>query len=320
MDAKRFRNSPLSIGEVSELTSLTPRTIRHYHQIGLVPEPGRDGAGNRAYRLEEITRLLWVRRMAAAGLSLEAVREASEAAEASDDRRIQTLLAELDRILAAKEEQLRGQREAVARLREFGSATGLFAPEVAAAHKAAGLDAPSREEQGFMLLLEATHGHGILLDSVRADAFLDGRPDLKAEALRLSARYEELTGAAVGDPRVEQWAREMAAHCAAVEAAEEAAGVRPSEPDVSEADERGLMLAAQAMGATTVQPSPAQTRARPGPWNATWTSRWPTTSRRTAVRARSRARPGSFRRGSPRPGSLRPGPPPPAVSGRGRPP
>ncbi|WP_327357988.1 helix-turn-helix domain-containing protein [Streptomyces sp. NBC_01304] len=258
MSTNRFHDKPLTIGEVSELTSLTPRTIRYYHEIGLVPEPGRDGAGNRAYRMEEITRLLWVQRMAAAGLSLEAVKEA---AEATDDQQVQTLLTELDRILAAKEEQLRQQRAAVARLREFGSAIGLFTPEVAAAHKAGGLDVPSEQEQGFLLLLEATHGVGAALGSVQADAFLAGRPHLNAEALRLSARFDELADADVDDPRIEAWAQGMAAHCAAVEAEEEASGVRFAELDVQEVDERGLMLGAQAMGAATVQPSPAQDRA-----------------------------------------------------------
>ncbi|WP_327358675.1 helix-turn-helix domain-containing protein [Streptomyces sp. NBC_01304] len=258
MSKNRFRDKPLTIGEVSELTSLTPRTIRYYHEIGLVPEPGRDGAGNRAYRFEEITRLLWVQRMAAAGLSLEAVKEA---AEATDDQQIQTLLTELDRILAAKEEQLRQQRAAVARLREFGSARGLFTPEVAAAHQAGGLDVPSEEEQGFLLLLEATHGVGAALGSVQSDAFLAGRPHLEAAALRLSAQFDELADAAVDDPRVEVWAQEMAAQCAAVEAEEEASGVRHSEIDFTEVDERSLMLGAQAMGAATVQPSAAQERA-----------------------------------------------------------
>ncbi|MFI6768910.1 MerR family transcriptional regulator [Streptomyces sp. NPDC050355] len=258
MHAKDFRNKPLSIGEVAELTSLTPRTIRYYHEIGLVPEPGRDGAGNRSYRMEEITRLLWVQRMTAAGLSLEAVREA---AEATDDQQVQTLLTELDRVLAAKEERLRQQREVVAQLREFGSATGLFTLEVAAAYKAAGLEVPGKEEQEFMLLLEATHGTSAALDMVQAEAFLETRPDLKAEITRLTSLFEELADADVDDPRVEQYAQEMATYCAAVEAAEEAAGVRPSEPDLSECDERGITLGAQAMGAATVQPSPAQARA-----------------------------------------------------------
>ncbi|MFF4283648.1 MerR family transcriptional regulator [Streptomyces kronopolitis] len=164
MYATDFRNRPLSISEVTELTSLTPRTIRYYHEVGLVPEPDRDGAGNRSYRMEEITRLLWVQRMTAAGLSLDAVRQV---AEASNDQQVQTLLNELDQELAAKEEQLREQRTVVAQLRELGSTMGVFTPKVAAAYKAAGLEALSREEQEFMLLLESTHGTSAALGLVR---------------------------------------------------------------------------------------------------------------------------------------------------------
>ncbi|MEV6954411.1 MerR family transcriptional regulator [Streptomyces sp. NPDC051183] len=258
MNPEAFRDAPLSIGEVAELTSLTPRAIRHYHELGLVPEPERDGAGNRAYRMEQITRLLWVRRMAAVGLSLDAVREA---AEATDDQGIQPLLDELERTLAAKEEELRGQRAALARLREFGAATGLLAPEVAAAHRAAGLQAPGRQEQEFLLLLEATHGPGVVLGQVRADAFLEGRPDLKEAGLRLAAGFEELADADVDDPRVERYAREMAEHAAEVEAAEREAGVVLDEPDLGEVDERVLALGARAMGSASDQPSPAQHRA-----------------------------------------------------------
>ncbi|WP_128382537.1 MerR family transcriptional regulator [Streptomyces cavernae] len=258
MHTTDFLDKPLSIGEVAELTSLTPRAIRYYHEIGLVPEPDRNGTSNRAYRMGEITRLLWVQRMTAAGLSLEAVREA---ANASDDQQVQTLLTELDRVLAAKEEGLRQQRAVIARLREFGTTTGLFTPEVAAAHKAAGLEVPSKDKQELMLLLEATLGTGFALDIVRAEAFLESRPGLKAEDLRLNTLFEELADVHVDDVRVERYAQEMAAHRAAVEAAEEAAGVRPPEPDFSEADKRGITLGAQAMRTATVQPSPAQTRA-----------------------------------------------------------
>ncbi|MFJ9468213.1 helix-turn-helix domain-containing protein [Streptomyces caniferus] len=258
MQATDFRNKPLSIGEVAELTSLTPRTIRYYHEIGLVPEPQRNGAGNRSYRMEEITRLLWIQRMTAAGLSLEAIREA---AETTDDQHVQTLLTELDRVLAAKEERLRQQRAAVARLREYGTTTGVFTPEVAAAYKAAGLEVPCKEEQELMLLLEATHGTTTVLGTVQAEAFLETRPDLKAENTRLASLFEELAAADIDDPRVERYAQEMAAHTEQVEAAEEAAGAQPPEPDPGEADVRGIMLGAQAMGAMTVQPSPAQARA-----------------------------------------------------------
>jgi len=41
----------LRIGELAELAGVTTRTIRHYHRIGLVPEPQRAGNGYRCYRM-----------------------------------------------------------------------------------------------------------------------------------------------------------------------------------------------------------------------------------------------------------------------------
>ncbi|MFF4283412.1 hypothetical protein ACFY0Z_32135 [Streptomyces kronopolitis] len=86
-------------------------------------------------------------------------------------------------------------------------------------------------------------------------------PNLKAENLRLTSLFDELADADVDDPRVEQYAQEMVAHTARVEAAEEADGVHLPELDLSEVDVRGITLGAQAMGAMAVQPSPAQARA-----------------------------------------------------------
>ncbi|UWS70162.1 MerR family transcriptional regulator [Streptomyces noursei] len=258
MSASGFRDRPLSIGEVSELISLTARTIRYYHEIGLVPEPARDDAGNRAYRLEEISRLLWVQRMAAAGLSLKAVREA---AEATDDQCVQDLLTELDRNLAAKEDELRQQRAAVAQLRAFGVANGLFVPETATVLHEAGIDARGRQGEELMLLINTFMDPDRGLSGARSQAFIEARPELKAESLRLERRFEALADADVDDPRVEEWAREMAAHNAAVDAAEEEAGVNQEETDSERINERQITLGAQALASAAEQPAAAQLRA-----------------------------------------------------------
>lgn len=74
----------LRIGEVAELTGTTPRTIRYYEEIGLLPDPPerRKGA-HRAYddgdveRLTELTRLRDL-----LNLSLEELKQLIEAEEA----------------------------------------------------------------------------------------------------------------------------------------------------------------------------------------------------------------------------------------------
>ncbi|WP_317229201.1 MerR family transcriptional regulator, partial [Clavibacter sp. MX14-G9D] len=70
----------VQIGDAAAFVGITPRSIRHYHQIGLLPEPERGADGRRRYGYEEIIRLLWIRRMADAGIALDDIRDAFDGA------------------------------------------------------------------------------------------------------------------------------------------------------------------------------------------------------------------------------------------------
>jgi len=63
----------LRIGDVARLVETTPRTIRYYEQMGLLPAPSSRAAGShRTYSLEEVERLREVMRLKELlGLSLE---------------------------------------------------------------------------------------------------------------------------------------------------------------------------------------------------------------------------------------------------------
>jgi MerR family transcriptional regulator, repressor of the yfmOP operon len=78
---------PLRIGRVAELTGTTPRTIRYYEEIGLLPSaPEREPGSHRLYLEADVERLREVLRLKRLlGLSLEEVRElsAAEAARAA---------------------------------------------------------------------------------------------------------------------------------------------------------------------------------------------------------------------------------------------
>ncbi|MEW1679526.1 hypothetical protein AB0O47_40675, partial [Streptomyces noursei] len=63
------------------------------------------------------------------------------------------------------------------------------------------------------------------------------------------------------DPRVEEWAREMAAHNAAVDTAEEEAEVNQEETYSERINERQITLGAQALASAAEQPAAAQLRA-----------------------------------------------------------
>ena len=79
--------SRLRIGEVAELTGTTPRTIRYYEELGLLPVAvGREPGSHRLYEQADVERLRDVLRLKELlGMSLEELRElaAVEVARAS---------------------------------------------------------------------------------------------------------------------------------------------------------------------------------------------------------------------------------------------
>lgn len=63
----------MRIGEVARRTGTTPKTIRYYENIGLLPEPPRAPNGYRDYGDETVDRLSFIRDAQASGLSLTEV-------------------------------------------------------------------------------------------------------------------------------------------------------------------------------------------------------------------------------------------------------
>ena len=74
----------LRIGDVAELTGTTPRTIRYYEEIGLLPTSGaRESGRHRTYSADDVERLQELLRLKhLLGISLDELKEVA-AAEAS---------------------------------------------------------------------------------------------------------------------------------------------------------------------------------------------------------------------------------------------
>jgi DNA-binding transcriptional MerR regulator len=74
----------LRIGEVARLVDTTPRTIRYYEEIGLLPEsPERDRGRHRLYTDADVERLRELLRLKdLLGVSLEELKELVQAEEA----------------------------------------------------------------------------------------------------------------------------------------------------------------------------------------------------------------------------------------------
>lgn len=109
-----------TVHEVARRTGLPARTIRYYDRIGLVQASTRGENGYRLYGAEDEGRLRFVKQARTLGLSLDEVRELLEAAEAGC---CDSLLPELDRVLAAKVAEL-DQR--IAEMRDFRDRLAAF--------------------------------------------------------------------------------------------------------------------------------------------------------------------------------------------------
>jgi DNA-binding transcriptional MerR regulator len=63
----------MRIGDVAQQADVTPRTIRYYESIGLLPPATREGHGQHQYTDDTVARLRRIDKLKALGLSLEEI-------------------------------------------------------------------------------------------------------------------------------------------------------------------------------------------------------------------------------------------------------
>jgi DNA-binding transcriptional MerR regulator len=148
----------MRIGELAVAVGVTTRTVRHYHHLGLLPEPERLPNGYRDYTLRHAVVLARIRRLTELGLGLTEVRDVL-----ADDagRDLAEVLEELDADLARQEAAVRERRERLRALldREGGlPAEGPVSPELAAllTEMAHGPESPMAAKDREMLALIET--------------------------------------------------------------------------------------------------------------------------------------------------------------------
>jgi len=120
----------LRIGEIAERSGVTPRTIRYYEELGLLPRSEREQGKHRIYTEVDVERLCQLTRLRdLLGLSLEELRSMITAEDVRADirRRFhetdsrEEQLALLDETLPHIEAQLALARRRVAALQELES-------------------------------------------------------------------------------------------------------------------------------------------------------------------------------------------------------
>jgi DNA-binding transcriptional MerR regulator len=184
----------LSIGELAQLAGVTTRAIRHYHAIGLLPEPARDRAGYRRYGPTDIVAAVRVARLRAVGMPIAQIAAhlppGSVIEELPDALR--SLAEDLDREIT----RLSQTRD---RLRELAGSGTFAAPEghLRDALREHGLLEPAGElapgEGNAARLIDALHPGGLTgaLDQARA---LLGDRSATAALTPLLQRFNVLAG------------------------------------------------------------------------------------------------------------------------------
>jgi DNA-binding transcriptional MerR regulator len=102
----------LTIGQLAAYAGVTVRAVRHYHQIGLLPEPERDASGYRRYGATAVVSLIKIRTLADAGVPLSQVGQMLEADAPAFAEAVQRI----DSHLRDEIERLEASRKQIAQL------------------------------------------------------------------------------------------------------------------------------------------------------------------------------------------------------------
>ncbi|MFC6534519.1 MerR family transcriptional regulator [Nonomuraea rubra] len=102
-----------TIGRLADYAGVTTKAIRHYHERGLLAEPGRDSSGYRRYTAQHAIDLVKIRTLAHAGVPLTRIKDLLDA----DPDTLTAAIAEIDHDLEDRIARLRRTREQLAELR-----------------------------------------------------------------------------------------------------------------------------------------------------------------------------------------------------------
>jgi DNA-binding transcriptional MerR regulator len=120
-----------STRELAELAGTSLRAVRHYHDVGLLPEPARRSNGYKQYGVAHLVRLVRIKRLTELGFSLPQI-----AAMGDADDHPEEALRELDAELASTISRLERVRSELRELLEHSAPTDLppdfVAPDTAA--------------------------------------------------------------------------------------------------------------------------------------------------------------------------------------------
>ncbi|MEV5575968.1 MerR family transcriptional regulator [Spirillospora sp. NPDC052269] len=209
----------LTIGQLAATAGVTVRTVRHYHQIGLLPEPERDASGYRRYNAQAAVDLVRIRTLADAGVPLAHI----DALLHTQPAEFAAAITDIDNALQAKIDQLTEHRRRIAQLAS-GEELVLPPEMVAILNRLRGLGVSERTvrlERDWSILMQASDPDAVSQWIRDKNAGFDD-----PEKMRLYLACDQSVDWDPHDPRVDRLINDLEAW----EVAHEGNSSRPENP------------------------------------------------------------------------------------------
>ena len=204
----------LRIGEVAQLSGITPNAVRYYHRTGLLPEPERTDGGYRLYDASDLLALRRILRLRSLGLPIRQVKEVL-----ADPEREEEALHSLREELSARILELEERREQVGRVLEGDDVNIELSPNDLGRLDELAEEIPEDEwpetpiTEEFTRELVVTIGafrwparyFGLLADLVRgSEKLVAAHPEVDEPTLRVAERFVALAGFPEDSPEIER--------------------------------------------------------------------------------------------------------------------
>jgi DNA-binding transcriptional MerR regulator len=192
----------LTIGQLAKYVGVTARAVRHYHALGLLPEPRRDGSGYRRYGAEAVIALTRIKTLANAGVPLSQIETLMESSADDFKTAITSIKADITERVAQLEETKR-------RLDALQSGDRMFVSEAIADYlkylRRIGLsEATVAYERSAWILISALHPRFADTWATEKKAMI-ARPGVAS----LYRQLDEARNWPVNDPRIAELARKI---------------------------------------------------------------------------------------------------------------
>jgi DNA-binding transcriptional MerR regulator len=192
----------LTIGQLARYIGVTTRAVRHYHALGLLPEPSRDPSGYRRYGADAVIALTRIKTLAKAGVPLSKMETLMQLPGDDFKTAITSIQAEITKRVAQLEETKQ-------RLSALQSGDRMFVSEVIADYlkylRDIGLsETMVSHQRSVWILISALHPKYADIWAAEKKAMI-ARPGIAA----LYRQLDQARNWPMNDPRIVKLARKI---------------------------------------------------------------------------------------------------------------